>query len=126
MTPRAIRLIRSRPPPENRLKKSRTPPWVVLNKSASARGSMPGSGTKLSNRKTTSAPIVNHRRFLRSLARPSFARLRPALQDSALLAMVIDLDRERSAGGAKRPGPLSRNVHQRQQKQTNVIVPSKQ
>ena len=68
MTPSAMMLIRSRLPPEKVLKKSRTPPCCVWNRLASARGSMPGIGTNDSRRNSTSAPSVNHSRFLSSVA----------------------------------------------------------
>src|SRR5215213_2633790 len=89
MTPSAIRLIRCSEPPENMLKKSSTPPRVVSKRLASARGSIPGSGTKLSSRKTIRAPRVNHRRFLRSVALAKFARLRLEAMDSAADAMLV-------------------------------------
>ncbi len=66
-------LIRSRLPPEKVLKKSRTPPRWVLNSEAIADGSMPGIGTNDSSRNRISAPSVNHRRFLSSVAFEKFA-----------------------------------------------------
>ncbi len=87
MTPSAIRLIRSRLPPENMLKKSSTPPWVCWKSVLSARGSMPGIGTKLSRRKMISAPRVNQSRFLRSVALAKLARLIVDAMFSAVDAM---------------------------------------
>ena len=45
MTPSAIRLARLSEPPEKVLKKSSTPPLVLLAQRGSAVGSIPGSGT---------------------------------------------------------------------------------
>src|SRR3954466_15394240 len=87
MTPSAMIDMRWRLPPEKVLKKSRTPPLVVSNKLARVRGSMPGSGTNESKRNTTSAPRVNHSRFLRSVALAKFARERLEAMLSAADAM---------------------------------------
>ena len=83
ITPSAITLIRSSEPPEKVLKKSSTPPRWVSNKAAIARGSMPGMGTNDRKRNRTSAPNVNHRRFLSSVALEKPARLILAASCSA-------------------------------------------
>src|ERR1051325_4772344 len=89
MTPSAMIDMRCRLPPEKVLKKSRTLPLVVSNRVASERGSIPGSGTNESRRKTTRAPRVNQRRFLRSVAFAKFARLRLEAICSAADAMGV-------------------------------------
>ncbi len=77
MTPSAMILMRSRLPPENVLKMSRTPPEAAwLYSVDSATGSTPGSGTNDRKRKTISAPIVNQMRFLSSVALPNFEKFR--------------------------------------------------
>ena len=78
MTPSAGRLIRLSDPPEKVLKKSRTPPLVFWLSSPNAVGSTPGSGTNDSRRKTINAPMVNHSRFLRSVACENLDRASPA------------------------------------------------
>src|SRR5581483_3179216 len=80
--------MRDSAPPEKVLKKSSTPPCVVENSFSIIRGSMPGSGTKDSRRKTINAPMVNHSRFFRSVALAKFARLILAAICSAADAMV--------------------------------------
>src|ERR1700761_3597329 len=98
--------MRCSAPPEKLLKKSSTPPLVLSNSEASACGSMPGSGTKLSRRKTTSAPIVNHSRFLRSVACANLLRLRPAAAWLAADAMGNQNPRKRKRRVASlRPPP---------------------
>ena len=77
ITPSAIRLMRLSEPPEKVLKKSSTPPRVVSNRVASARGSTPGSGTWLDRRNTISA----------SVALAKLARLTLAARFSAAEAM---------------------------------------
>ena len=69
--------MRFKDPPEKLLKKSSTPPVVLSPNRPSAVGSTPGSGTKLSKRNTISAAMVNHSRFLRSVACANFDRLSP-------------------------------------------------
>src|SRR5512139_2085364 len=111
MTPSATTLMRCRPPPENMLKKSSTPPLVPWNRAASARGSMPGSGTKLRKRKMISAPSVNQRRFLRSVAFEKFERLKLAAICSAADAIVHrDPGKGTGGGTAVRPPAISYNV----------------
>jgi hypothetical protein len=58
---------------------------------------MPGSGTKLSSRKMTSAPSVNQSRFLRSLALAKFARLKLDAICSAAVAIGLVVLRMRAA-----------------------------
>jgi len=80
-------LIRSSAPPEKLLKKSSTPPRVVLYSVASARGSTPGSGTWLRNRNTTSVRIVNHNRLRSSVACANFDMA--VLEERRLAAVAI-------------------------------------
>src|SRR3546814_15697263 len=61
---------------------------------------MPGSGTKLSRRKMISAPSVNQRRFLRSVALAKLARLRLAASCSACDAMMC-FDPGKECGGGR-------------------------
>src|SRR4030066_375012 len=70
MTPSARTEKRSSAPPENMLNRSTIDPWVCLNISASATGSIPGTGICVPIRNTTSAPITNSRRCLRSVSLP--------------------------------------------------------
>ena len=80
--------MRCSDPPEKVLKMSSTPPWVLLYSDSRISGLTPGSGTKLMNRKTISAPTVNQIRFCRSVAFEKFARLRLLAMLSARDAMI--------------------------------------
>jgi hypothetical protein len=72
------------------------PPWLESMNFLSISGLIPGSGTKLRNRKTISAPTVNQMRFLSSVAFEKLAKLmllailsaRDAIENCALLAGV--------------------------------------
>jgi hypothetical protein len=73
------------------------PPWLESMNFLSISGLIPGSGTKLRNRKTISAPTVNQMRFLSSVAFEKLAKLmllailsaRDAIENCALLAVAI-------------------------------------
>src|SRR3546814_1814956 len=67
---------------------------------------MPGSGTKLSRRKMISAPSVNQRRFLRSVALAKLARLRLAASCSACDAMMC-FDPGKECGGGRMFAPAA-------------------
>src|SRR5690606_31802407 len=68
--------MRSRPPPEKVLNRSRIPPRVWSYSVCRISGLTPGSGTKLRKRNTISAPIVNQIRWRSSVALEKLARLR--------------------------------------------------
>src|SRR5436190_17535983 len=97
--------MRDRLPPEKVLKKSSTPPCCVWNRLVSARGSMPGMGTNDSSRNSTSAPSVNHSRFLSSVALEKLAS--EILEASCSAADAIDNPTEKiqAATGLSPPPP---------------------
>ena len=75
MTPSAMMLKRSSAPPEKVLKKSRMPPALGLVERAHRDRVDARHGTNDRKRNRTSAPSVNHSRFLSSVALEKFARL---------------------------------------------------
>ena len=66
MMPSAKMVKRRSAPPENMLNMPRMPPWLRLKNSASAAGSMPGTGMCEPMRYTISAPSKNSSRRFRS------------------------------------------------------------
>src|SRR5690606_39026959 len=83
--------MRSRPPPEKVLNRSRMPPRVWSYKVCRISGLTPGSGMKLRKRNTISAPMVNQIRCLSSVALEKFARLRLLAMLSARDAMGLQM-----------------------------------